>query len=471
MQLATWPPRVRQLARTELDPMVRLATPVVLAEVGWMTMGLVDTMMVGRVSAEALGGVAVGGALFFTVALFAMGLLMGLDYEVSHAFGAGRATEAHRWLVQGLYLAVLAAVPGIAVLWWGVAGLGGLGIRPAVLAHAVPFGRALSWSLLPLLLLTAMRRYLQGLGLVKPITFVVVTANLVNVVANWVLVFGHLGAPALGAEGSGWATCCSRVYMALVLAGYVVWHDRRAAARLPRRRYTPDLAAIRRLLGLGLPAGTQMALECGVFAAATALAGRLEPAALAAHQVALNVASMTFMVPLGISTAGAVRVGQAMGRRDTAAAGQAGWTALLLAASFMSCAALAFVTFPAAIVRVFTPDAAVVAVGVVLLFVAAVFQLFDGLQVVATGVLRGTGDTRTPLLANLVGHWAVGLPVGYTLCFVGGWGVIGLWVGLCVGLVAVALTLVWAWAARAGAPAAHGVTTARPAQHQPPLEI
>ena len=471
MQLATWLQRVRQLVRNELDPMLRLATPVVLAEVGWMTMGLVDTMMVGRVSAEALGGVAVGGTLFFTVALFAMGLLMGLDYEVAHAFGAGRVAEAHRWLVQGVYLALLAAVPGIAVLWWGVAWLGVLGIRPEVLTHAVPFGRALSWSLLPLLLLTAVRRYLQGLGLVTPITFAVVTANLVNVFANWVLVFGHLGAPALGAEGSGWATCCSRTYMALVLAGYLVWHDRRAAAGLPRRRYTPDLAAIRRLLGLGVPAGTQMALECGVFAATTALAGRLEPAALAAHQVALNAASMTFMVPLGISAAGAVRVGQAMGRRDTAAAGQAGWTALLLAASFMSCAALALVTFPAAIVRVFTPDAAVVAVGVVLLFVAAVFQLFDGLQVVATGVLRGTGDTRTPLLANLVGHWAVGLPVGYTLCFVGGWGVIGLWVGLCVGLVAVALTLVWAWAARAGAPAAHGVTTARPAQHQPPLEI
>ena len=254
MQLATWSPRVRHLVRTELDPMVRLATPVVLAEVGWMSMGLVDTMMVGRVSAEALGGVAVGGTLFFTVALFAMGLLMGLDYEVAHAFGAGRAVEAHRWLVQGMYLAVLAAVPGIAALWWGVAWLGVLGIRPEVLVHAVAFGRALSWSLLPLLLLTAIRRYLQGLGIVTPITVAVVTANVVNVVANWALVFGHLGAPALGAAGSGWATCCSRVYMALVLAGYVLWHDRRTAAGQPRRRRTPDPAAIRRLLVLGLPA-------------------------------------------------------------------------------------------------------------------------------------------------------------------------------------------------------------------------
>ncbi len=218
---------------------------------------------------------------------------------------------------------------------------------------------------------------------------------------------------------------------------------------------------------LGLPAGTQMALECGVFAATTALAGRLEPAALAAHQVALNAASMSFMVPLGISAAGAVRVGQAMGRRDTAAAAQAGWTALLLAAVFMSGAALAFVTFPAAIVRVFTPDATVIAIGVVLLFVAAVFQLFDGLQVVATGVLRGTGDTRTPLLANLVGHWCIGLPVGYALCFVRGWGVVGLWVGLCVGLVAVALTLVWVWATRVST---SGATRAPVARNQPSLE-
>jgi MATE family multidrug resistance protein len=185
-----------------------------------------------------------------------------------------------------------------------------------------------------------------------------------------------------------------------------------------------------------------------VFATATALAGRLEPVALAAHQIALNAASFTFMVPLGISSAGAVRVGQAMGRRDIAGAGRSGWTALLVGAAFMVCAGAAFVAFPATIIRLFSPDRTVIATGAMLLLVAALFQLFDGIQVVATGVLRGSGDTRTPMLSNLVGHWILGLPIGYALCFRFGWGVVGLWVGLCVGLVAVAMTLLWVWALR-----------------------
>ena len=213
-------------------------------------------------------------------------------------------------------------------------------------------------------------------------------------------------------------------------------------------RYVLTGARIRRLMALGLPAATQMALECGVFATATALAGRLEPVALAAHQIALNAASFTFMVPLGISSAGAVRVGQAMGRRDFAAAERSGWTALFCGAAFMVCAGAGFVLFPAAIIRLFTPDRAIIATGTALLLVAALFQLFDGIQVVATGVLRGSGDTRTPMLSNLVGHWILGLPIGYALCFRWGWGVVGLWVGLCIGLVAVAVVLLWVWTFR-----------------------
>lgn len=442
--------RARHGLQHEMRPLLQLAGPVVLAEVGWMTMGLVDTVMVGHVSATALGAVGVGGTLCFTVALFGIGLLLGLDYTVAHAVGAGEQHEAHRWLVQALYVALIASLPGMALVWWGMPWLSLIGVRPEVLSEAILYGRALSWSLFPLFVLTAVRRYLQAFGLVRAVTVAVVSANVLNAAANWVLVFGHLGFHAMGAEGSGWATCMSRIYMALCVLIYLLVYDYRHHSGLRDTPLRPDGARIHRLMVLGLPAATQMALECGVFATATALAGRLEPVALAAHQIALNAASFTFMVPLGISSAGAVRVGQAMGRRDVTAAARSGWTALFCGAVFMVCAGAAFVLFPTSIIRLFTPDRTIIATGAALLLVAALFQLFDGVQVVATGVLRGSGDTRTPMLSNLVGHWVLGLPIGYALCFRWGWGVVGLWVGLCVGLVAVAVVLLWVWALRVG---------------------
>ena len=218
-----------------------------------------------------------------------------------------------------------------------------------------------------------------------------------------------------------------------------------------RRSLAIDPAWMRRLLALGVPAASQLTLEVGVFAASTALAGRLAPIALAAHQIAIHIAALSFMVPLGISSAGAVRVGHAVGRADSAAAERAGWTAILLGAGFMACTAAAFILIPRVLMGAFTRDERVLQLGVSLLAVAAVFQLFDGIQGVATGVLRGLGDTRTPMLWNLVGHWFVGLPSGYVLCFVLGRGVIGLWWGLSIGLIicGVALLVVWARRIRA----------------------
>jgi MATE family, multidrug efflux pump len=267
----------------------------------------------------------------------------------------------------------------------------------------------------------------------------------VNAVVNWVLIFGKLGAPALGVRGSAWATVLARVMMAGFLFVVIVARER---GRRPGLFETPlaiEFAWMQRLFLLGFPAAMQVTLEVGVFAAATALAGRLAPAALAAHQIAINIASFTFMVPLGVASAGAVRVGHAIGRGDPAGAARAGWTALLLGAGFMACAAAAFVLVPRALIGAFTRDEGVLSVGVSLLAVAALFQLFDGIQGVATGVLRGLGDTRTAMFWNLGAHWFVGLPLGYSLCFVFGVGVIGLWWGLSTGLIicGVALLAVW----------------------------
>ncbi len=425
--------------------MLQLAAPLVIAELGWMGMGVVDTMMVGRVSAEAIGAVSLGSVLFYTVAIFGSGLLLGLDTLVSQAFGARRIMDCHHSLINAVYFCLPLAPALMLLVWCWVPLLARCGINPSVLRQTVPYLMAIMWSTLPLLLYFALRRYLQAMNHAAPIMFALISANAVNLAGNWILVYGHFGFRAMGAEGSGWSTCISRVYLVLVLAVYLLYHAGTHRTGLFDASLTPDWRRILELVRLGLPAATQLSLEVGVFAAATALIGTLNPQSLAAHQIAMNVATFTYMVPLGISSAAAVRVGQALGRGDVPAAGRAGWTAMALGAAFMACAGVVLVTAPGSVARVFTTDRAVIRTAVSLLAVAAAFQLFDGLQTVATGALRGAGDTRTPMFCHLTLYWLIGLPVGYVLCFVMGWGARGLWAGLCVALILIGSVLLVMW--------------------------
>ena len=358
--------------------------------------------------------------------------------------------DCHRWLVHGVVLAVALSVPVTGLLWWIGTGLDTWGFDPRVLAMTRPYLDILAWSILPLLLYAAFRRYLQGMGVVRPVMVALVSANIVNAIVNWLLIYGKAGFPELGVRGSAWATVFARAVMAGFLLATILYRERGAAAGV-FSDLSLKLSWFRRLLLLGAPAATQITLEVGVFAAATALAGRLLPAALAAHQIAINYAALTFMVPLGIASAGAVRVGHAVGRRDPEGASRAGWTALLFGVMFMSIAASVFLFVPRLLLEAFTSDVGVLDVGVRLLFVAAVFQLFDGVQGVATGILRGLGDTRTAMLWNLFAHWFVGLPLGYTLCFVVGFGVVGLWWGLSLGLIICGSALLLVWSRRINA--------------------
>ena len=425
--------------------MLALAAPVIIAELGWVTMSVVDMLMVGWLGPDAIGAVGIASSLFIAVAVFAMGLLLGLDPLVARAFGARRIDECHRWLVAGVWLAVLATPPIVAVVYLMNAALPRLGLPPAVVALAQPYLAVVGWSLPPLLLYVAFRRYLQAMNIVRAVTYTLLAANVINAIANWVLIFGYYGAPELGVTGAAWATLTSRAVMAGVLFAVIVRRERHTEPRLGETPLALDLPRVRRLVRLGFPAGGQMLLEVGVFALATALAGRVSTTALAAHQIAIQMASLTFMIPYGLSSAAAVRVGQALGRREPANAIAAGWTAIALGVSFMAGAAVVFLTIPAALIRVFSDDSDVIALGVRLLFVAAVFQLFDALQGVTTGALRGLADTRTAMLWNLGGHWGVGLPLGYVLCFHAGYGVVGLWWGLSAGLIICGISLIVVW--------------------------
>lgn len=441
MPLDGWVSALSRQAR----PTLALAVPVALAELGWMAMSTVDTMMVGRLGAEAIGAVGLGGMVFWVVLVFAMGLLLGLDTLVSQAFGAGSRDECRSLLVHGLCLGFVIALPLTLLVQGGGLLLRGWGIHPDVLALAEPYLGVVRWSLFPMVLFQAARRYLLATGRAVPVMVALFTANLVNLAANWVLVFGNLGAPALGVEGAGWAACITRTSMALALLMYILRVEGSAFAGQLRAGLTLRLERIGQLLSLGLPAAVQLSLEVGVIAAMTTLAGRLDPVSLAAHQIALTSASLSFMATLGVAAAGAVRVGQALGRRDPHGAVEASWAAFGLGGVVMGFAGLLFLTVPGAIIAAFTTDEATILVGASLLLIAAVFQLFDGLQAVAIGVLRGAGDTRTAMYWTLAGHWMLGLPVGAFLCFGVGLGVQGLWIGLSLALTAIACVLFGAW--------------------------
>jgi MATE family multidrug resistance protein len=436
--------------RSELRPTLHLALPLVLAELGWMSMIIVDTMMVGRLpnSAETISAVSISSSIFIVFAFFGEGLLIGLDTLVSQAFGAGRREDCHRSLINGIYLSFAAAPFLIAPVWFIAPRFQCIGVDHNVAVLAAPYMRTLAVGLLPLLLYFAVRRTLQGMNMVRPIAFALVSANLINLLGNYIFIFGKFGFPALGVTGSGLATAFSRSYLALVLVGYLLWYDRSHRTDLLKTPVEIDLQRIRSLIALGLPAALQLTAEVSIFALVASLIARLGAVSLSSHQIALNTVAFTYMVPLGISSAAAVRVGQAIGRRDPVAARDAGNTSILLGASFMFCMSIVLLVFPRIIARIYTADEIVIRSAISLLAAGAAFQLFDGIQTVATGAMRGSGDTRTPMLCHFSAYWLIGLPLGTWLCFQRHWGALGLWVGLSLSLILIGILLLFFWSRR-----------------------
>jgi multidrug resistance protein, MATE family len=437
---------IRQLISGEdLRQSIKLAVPLVIAELGWMLMGIVDTMFVGRLpnSADAIGASGLGNVVYYNLVFLFGGVLLALDTIISQAFGAGRLDECRRAMMQGVYIA-MALTPVIiaatfAVLWI----LPRFGITPSVMEQLVPFMGTLAWGTLPLLLYFVLRRYLQGMNIVGPISVALISGNLVNAFFNWVLIYGHLGSPALGIKGSAWATNIARVYIFVVLAIVGWWHHRKLGQ--VRVSLGIDSEMIARIFRIGVPVGLQIGLEIAVFAAAAGLIATINATQLAAHEIAMLCASTTFMVPLGVSAAAAVRVGQAVGRRDREGMRHAGWSALLLGVGFMSLSAIAFMTSGRWIVAAFTSDPQVADITVKLLFLAGVFQLADGTQIVSSGALRGLGETKIPMYTTMGGYWLIGLPLGYFLCFERRLGAVGMWISFVLSLVLVAITLLTVW--------------------------
>jgi MATE family multidrug resistance protein len=429
----------------ELRALLRLAIPVVLSELAWMLMSVVDTIMVGRLSPEAIGAVGLSSSLYYIPALFGAGLLLGLDTLVSQAYGRGDHTDCRKWVMQGIYIVLLFSVPVMIIVQWIPALLPRWGTNPAVASQTAEYLRLLNWGTPWLLTYACFRRYLQGMHIVKPVTFALVTANLVNLAGNWLLIYGKFGLPEMGVRGSALSTVLARVYMAAFLVAVAIWQEHKAGGSFFAQFPLPDKRRILRILQLGGPAATQMIFEIGAFGGATVIAAKLSAERLAAHQVALNIASVTYMVPLGISAAAAVSVGHSIGRGDPARARRTGYLAIGVAAAFMALMALLLILFPHSIVRIYSPDPRVMAIGAPLLALAAAFQIFDGIQTATTGALRGLGHTKAPMVLNFIGYWVIGLPLGYWLCFSGNLGVFGVWIGLTIALVFIAMLVLLEW--------------------------
>ncbi len=432
--------------RRELRSTLQLAGPIVAAQLAFISMGFVDTVMVGRLGPEALAGVALGHTVFFFFATVGMGTIRAVGPMVSQAAGAREPTVAARSVRQGLWLCLSLGVLIFGALSLLEPVLRWSGQSEVAIEGAMAYLQAARWGILPFLGFAALRSFVEGLSRPLPVTIITLIGVALNVGANELLMFGRWGLPALGLAGTGWATTFVFASLFGCLAIFVDQVASFSEYEVFRRIRRPDGGYLRELLRIGGPMGVSRGIESSLFLVTTVMMGTLGTTALAAHQVALQCAAFTFMVPLGIGMAGTVRVGQATGREDEHGARRAGGVAIGLATVFMIVTATLFITLPRSLVGLYldlsvAENADVIALAVRLLGVAAVFQVFDGIQVAAHGALQGLKDTRVPMGVALITYWGVGLTTGYY------WGVQagspeGLWWGLVVGLAAAAVLLV-----------------------------
>lgn len=430
--------------RSELAKVFRLSVPVVLSQLGLMSMGVVDTLMLSRLGVLELGASALGNSLQWTFMSLGLGLVMGIDPLISQAHGRGDGPSTALALQRGVVLASLVSVPIMLAMWFTADALVLLGQEREVAEVAARYNQLKLPTVPGFLLYSALRQYLQGRTLMAPATWVIWLTNAVNAVLNWALIFGHAGAPALGIDGASIASSIATVGMALGLALMVRYLGLHEGAWRPWDRACLDMRGLGQAVRLGLPVGLQLSLEASAFSLSTLMAGWIGREALASHQVVLNMAALSFMVPLGISQGAAVRVGNLIGAGDLAGMRRAAQAALLLGAGVMTVSAAAFTLLRHELPRLYTAEPAVVALAAQILPFAGAFQLSDGTQVVAGGVLRGMGRPDAAALVNLFGYYLLALPLAYVLAFARGQGLTGVWIGLAAGLTLVALALlVW----------------------------
>jgi MATE family multidrug resistance protein len=419
----------------------QLAYPVIIGQLGIIMMGVVDSLMVGKLGAAPLAASALGGSSAFIVLIIGIGVTYAVTPLVAIAVGAGKFEDCGIYFRQSLLVNSILSIIIVVIVYFAAYLIQYFDQPKEVQDQAVNYMRIIGFSSIPLLLYQSYKQFIEGLSVMRPAMIITLIANLVNVFANWLLIYGNLGFPALGLNGAGWATFASRAFMALALMGFVMNNKFFKRYDVSFHFKSINWPVIKKFLSLGLPSGIQYFFEVGAFAFAVVMVGWLGTAQLAAHQIAINLASISFMAVLGISVAGSIRVGNAVGMKDIAETRRAGFTASLLGASIMFGAGVIFILFRNFLPTLYVNDEVVISYASSLLVIAALFQISDGTQAVGIGILRGLTDVKIPTAITFIAYWIVGLPVGYLLGFTFKLGVQGVWIGLLLGLTTSAILL------------------------------
>jgi MATE family multidrug resistance protein len=434
-------PSLLSRLRPEVVATARLAGPIVGGQLAYAGLGFIDTVMAGRLGGAALAAVAVGVNVWVPVHYFVFGVLMAVPPVVSQLRGAGRHGELAPTARQALWLSQGLAALAILALSFPRPVLALLDVEPAIVPTAVGYLGALRWGIPAACAHLVLRFLAEGLGTTRPVLYMGLVALPANALGNWVFMYGKLGLPAFGAVGCGIATALVWWVQLLGMLLYLATRPRYRSLRLFARLEAPRRGEIGQLLKLGLPIGVSLVLETAYFALSALLISSLGATPVAGHAVAINFAAMTFMVSLGVAMAATVRVGHAVGRGEPEAARFAARVGVGLALAAQGVAAVVMLAAPEQVARLYTREPEVAAVAVQLLFLAALFQLSDGLQASCAGALRGFKDTRAPMLITLVAYWLVGLPVSWGLGFAAGLGARGIWMGMVAGLTAAGVLL------------------------------
>lgn len=420
-----------------------LAYPVMLSQLGQVLVGVADSMMVGRLGAVPLAAASLANSIFFVVLMFGIGVSMAMTPLVAMADGNHKGKRISRLFNHGFIINMAGGILMFLLIVLASPFLKDLNQPKEVVTLAIPYLAIITFSLLPFMFFQTFKQFAEGLSQTKQAMYITIFCNGINVFLNWVMIYGNLGFPALGLNGAGWATLISRIFMGLMMA-YYVWNSKRYKPyNLSLRMTKLSFPMLSKLIKIGVPTGFQFIFEVGAFSAAAIMMGWIGVTALAAHQIAINLASVSYMMASGLSTAAMIRVGNQLGRNDIRALREAGFTVFVMVAIFMSVAAVIFIVFREFLPALYINDVSVIQMSATLLVIAGFFQLSDGIQVVGLGALRGMSDVKVPTIVTLVAYWVIGLPLGYILAFLFGMQEIGIWVGLLVGLTVTGIMLLY----------------------------
>lgn len=433
-------PILQRLVR-EARELLLLGGPVIAAQLAQISMNTLDAVMAGWLSPRDLAAVSIGGSLWMPIFVLGMGILMSISPTVAHCFGAGEHDEIGGHVRQGLWLCLAVGVLMFVVIRNCHPLLDQLQVDPAIVPIATGYLQAVSWGIPATCAFIVLRGFSEAVSMTRPVMLISLLALPVNFVGNYVFMYGHLGLPRLGAVGCGVATALTNWIMLGCLIGWIVCLPYYRPFAVFSRFERPHPIELWKHLQLGAPIGVSLFMEGGLFSAMALLLGRFGEKVVSGHQIAINVASITFMVPLGIAIAVTVRVGQALGRGDPRGARRSGTVGAVLSVAFMVGAATVMAVFPREIARIYSPDEQVQSIAVGLLYMAAIFQIFDGLQVAGSGALRGLKDTTIPMCITFLAYWALGLPLGYVRGIVYEEGPQAMWSGLIAGLMVASLLL------------------------------